>query len=73
VIEVYQVFVGGRSGAAARAATPVLDKVPAAQVGAVIEHLARAHAAGQDLVATGQALAATMGQGDGATAAERAA
>jgi ferredoxin-nitrite reductase len=68
VIEVYQVFVGGRSGAGARAATPVLDKVPAAQVGDVIEHLARAHAAGHDLIAAGQELAAELGQGDDAAA-----
>ncbi|HEY7060589.1 MAG TPA: ferredoxin--nitrite reductase [Chloroflexota bacterium] len=73
VIEVYQVYVGGRSGLGARPATPVLDKVPAARVGDVIEQLARAHAAGHDLVAAGQELAAALGQGDGATAAETAA
>jgi ferredoxin-nitrite reductase len=73
VIEVYQVFVGGRSGIGARPATPVLDKVPAAQVGDVIEQLARAHAAGHDLVAAGQELAAALGQGDGAAAAATAA
>jgi ferredoxin-nitrite reductase len=73
VTEVYQVFVGGRSGTAARPATPVLDKVPAAQVGDVIEQLARAHAAGHDLVAAGQDLAAALGQGDGAPGAETAA
>ncbi|HLH26900.1 MAG TPA: ferredoxin--nitrite reductase [Chloroflexota bacterium] len=73
VIEVYQVFVGGRSGVGARPATPVLDKVPAAQVGDVIEQLARAHAAGRDLVAAGQELAATLGQDDGDNAAATAA
>ncbi len=68
VVEVYQVFVGGRAGVGARPATPVLDKVPAARVGEVIEHLARAHAVGHDLVAAGQELAAALGQGDAATA-----
>jgi ferredoxin-nitrite reductase len=73
VVEVYQVFVGGRSGPGARPGTPVLDKVPATQVGDVIEQLARAHAAGHDLVAAGQELAAAMVQGQGAAAAETAA
>ena len=68
VVEVYQVFAGGRSGVGARPATPVVDKVPAARVGDVVEQLARAHAAGHDLVAAGQELAAALGQGDGAAA-----
>jgi ferredoxin-nitrite reductase len=62
VVEVYQVFAGGRSGPGARPATPVLDKVPAAQVGDVIERLAQAHAAGGDLVAAGREIAAELGQ-----------
>jgi ferredoxin-nitrite reductase len=73
VIEVYQVFVAGRSGLGARPATPVLDKVPATQVGDVVEQLARAHAAGHDLVAAGQELAAALGQGEAAEAEETAA
>jgi ferredoxin-nitrite reductase len=62
VVEVYQVFVGGRAGVAARPGTPVLDKVPATAIGSVIERLARAHAAGRDLVQAGQELAAELGQ-----------
>jgi ferredoxin-nitrite reductase len=73
VIEVYQVSVGGRSGAAARQATPVLDKVPATRIGDVVERLARAHAAGADLVVAGQTLAAELGQTEGAEGEESAA
>lgn len=62
VVEVYQVFVGGRAGIAARPGTPLLDKVPATAIGGVIERLARAHAAGRDLVQAGQELAAELGQ-----------
>lgn len=62
VTEVYQVFVGGRPGPAARSATPVLEVVPASQIGAVVERLAVAHAAGRDLVEAGRELAAELGQ-----------
>jgi ferredoxin-nitrite reductase len=58
VVEVYQVMVGGRSGPAARPAVPVLDRVPATEIVSVVERLARAHAAGRDLIAEGRALAA---------------
>ncbi|MBX5492585.1 MAG: hypothetical protein IRZ14_15655, partial [Chloroflexi bacterium] len=47
---------------AARPAVPVLDKIPASRVGDVIERLARAHAAGHDLVHAGRELAAELGQ-----------
>jgi ferredoxin-nitrite reductase len=60
VIQVYQVFAGGRSGPAARPAVPVLDRVPATEITAVVERLARAHAAGRDLVAEGLAIAAQI-------------
>ena len=33
VVEVYQVFVGGRGGLDARPAVPVLDDVPRSQIG----------------------------------------
>ncbi|HEY8477474.1 MAG TPA: ferredoxin--nitrite reductase [Chloroflexota bacterium] len=73
IVEVYRVFVGGRTGRAARPATPVLSQVPAALVGDVVERLAHAHAAGADLVETGRRLAADLGQtgdeGAGETAA----
>jgi ferredoxin-nitrite reductase len=62
VVEVYQVFVGGAAGVGARPAVPVLDKVPATRVGEVVEQLARAHAAGHDLVEAGRLLAAELGQ-----------
>ncbi|MEA2638627.1 MAG: ferredoxin-nitrite reductase [Chloroflexota bacterium] len=61
VVEVYQVYVGGRSGPEARPGVPVLDDVPRAQIGDVIERLAAAHAAGHDLVDAGQALARERG------------
>jgi ferredoxin-nitrite reductase len=73
VVEVYQVFVGGRGGTAARAAVPVLDKVPATRIGDIVEELARAHAAGADLVAAGQALAAELGQTEDVAGEESAA
>jgi sulfite reductase beta subunit-like hemoprotein len=57
VIEVYQVLAGGKLGANAQPAQPVIAAVPASQIGEVIERLARAHAAGQDLVEAGQELA----------------
>jgi ferredoxin-nitrite reductase len=57
VIEVYQVFAGGQLGANAQPAQPIIAAVPAGQIGEVIERLARAHAAGQDLVEAGQELA----------------
>ena len=62
VVAVYRVYVGGASGLAARPAVPVLDKIPASRVGDVIERLARAHAAGHDLVHAGRELAAELGQ-----------
>src|SRR5579884_384392 len=70
VTEVYQVFVGGRSGVGARPAQPVLDKIPATQVSDVVERLARAHAAGRDLLEAGRELAAELGQATPAAAAD---
>lgn len=67
VIEVYQVFVGGRAGIAARAATPVLTAVPATEVGTIVERLARAHAAGYDVIEAGREIADEMGQGPDGT------
>jgi ferredoxin-nitrite reductase len=62
VAEVYQVFVGGRLGPGARGGLPVLAAVPATEIDGVVEMLARAHAAGQDLVAAGQAIARVRGE-----------
>lgn len=62
VTEVYQVFVGGRSGVHARPAQSILTQVPADRVADVVEHLARAHAAGADLLEVGAALAAEAGR-----------
>lgn len=72
VVEVYQVFVGGRSGVGARAGVSVLDKIPAKQVGDVIERLTRAHTQGHDLVAAAATLAAELGQAAPAAAADSA-
>src|SRR5207244_30405 len=66
VAEVYQVFVGGRLGPGARGALPVLSAVPATEIDGVVERLTRAHAAGQDLVAVGQAIADERGGGQAA-------
>ncbi|MFI5266188.1 MAG: ferredoxin--nitrite reductase [Chloroflexota bacterium] len=62
VTEVYQVFVGGRSGRAARAATEVLTSVPASEISEVVERLVHAHEAGQDLTATALDIAAERDQ-----------
>ncbi|MPZ14203.1 MAG: ferredoxin--nitrite reductase [Chloroflexi bacterium] len=60
VIEVYDVFVGGRAGIGARAGVKVLEQVPAGQISGVVERLAAAHGAGRDLVSTGQQLAVEL-------------
>lgn len=62
VIEVYQVYAGGRQGPAARPAVPVISAVPATEVGDVVERLAKAHTEGQDLVEVGHEIAAELGQ-----------
>ena len=56
VEEVYQIFVGGRSGQAARPGQQLLAQVPAAEVPALLERLALAHTAGADLLEVGPAL-----------------
>ena len=61
IVEVYQVFVGGRQGRLASAALPVLNTIPATEIGEVVECLVQAHADGRDLVETGQAIAASLG------------
>jgi ferredoxin-nitrite reductase len=68
VAEVYQVFVGGRLGLGARGALPVLSAVPATEVDGVVERLARAHAAGQDLIVVGREIATERGEGEEADA-----
>ena len=62
VTEVYQVFVGGRSGRAARAATEVLGPIPASEIADVVERLVHAHEAGQDLAAAALSIAAERDQ-----------
>jgi ferredoxin-nitrite reductase len=64
VLEVYNVFAGGKLGSHPRGAEPVVARVPAAQVGEVIERLAQAHADGQDLVEAGRAIARQVGHAD---------
>jgi ferredoxin-nitrite reductase len=62
VVEVYQVYVGGRQGPLARAALPVLNAIPATEIDGVVERLVRAHTDGRDLMATGTEIAAELGQ-----------
>jgi ferredoxin-nitrite reductase len=62
VVEVYQVFAGGRAGSNARPGVPVLSAIPAAEIGSVLERMTRAHSAGQDLVEAGLEIAAELGQ-----------
>jgi ferredoxin-nitrite reductase len=62
VIPVYHVNVGGRLGKCAHAGHRVLSKIPAEQIGDVIEALARAHAERQDLTTAAYQIAARMGQ-----------
>lgn len=62
VAEVYQVFVGGRSGSQARPGTPVLNAIPATQVSDVIERLSQAHVSGRDLEDAAREIAAELGQ-----------
>jgi len=62
VVEVYQVYAGGRQGPGARPAVPILAAVPATEVGDVVERLAKAHAEGLDLIDVGQEIAAEMGE-----------
>jgi ferredoxin-nitrite reductase len=56
VEEVYQVVVGGRLGQAARPGKQLLAQVPAADVPALLERLAIAHANGANLLEAGPAL-----------------
>jgi len=53
VEEVYQVFVGGRLGPAARPGQQLLAQVPAADVPRIVEQLATAHANGANLLEVG--------------------
>jgi ferredoxin-nitrite reductase len=68
VVEVYQIFVGGRAGRAARAGTEMLNNVPASDVPDVIERLAAAREAGVDLVDAAGEIAAERKQSDQAAA-----
>jgi len=68
VIEVYQVFVGGRAGRAAKAGTEALSAIPATEIGEVVERLARARDAGQDLIDTARQIAAERDQSNQAAA-----
>ncbi len=61
VIPVYHVTVGGRLGSCARAGVRVFSKIPAEQIGDVIEALARARSDGHDLPAAALRIAAEMG------------
>lgn len=58
VVEVFDVFVGGRTGLAPRAAEKVLEKVPTAELPGVVEALVRAHARGESLAETAAVIAA---------------
>jgi len=62
VIQVYQVFVGGRSGRAAKAGSEALKAVPANELPDVIEQLVQARELGQDLSAAAAAIAAERQQ-----------
>ncbi len=62
VVPVYHVTVGGRLGSCARAGIRVFSKIPAEQIGDVIEALARAHSEGHDLTAAAPQIAAAVGQ-----------
>ena len=68
VIQVYQVFVGGRGGRAAKAGAEALSAIPATEIGEVVERLARAHDAGQDLIDTARQIAAERDHNDQAAA-----
>jgi ferredoxin-nitrite reductase len=50
VIEVFDIFVGGRTGMSPVAAEKVLEKIPTAELPEVAEALMRAHARGESLV-----------------------
>jgi ferredoxin-nitrite reductase len=62
VVEVYQVYVGGRQGPLARPALPVLNAIPATEIDGVVERLVQAHTDGRDLMAVGSEIAAELGQ-----------
>ena len=66
VIEVFHVYVGGQTGPDTRPGRRVLGAISADRVGDVVEHLARAHAAGADLEVAARQL------GDTEAAAETA-
>jgi ferredoxin-nitrite reductase len=67
VEEVYQIFVGGRAGPVARPGQQILAQVPAADVPAILERLASAHANGADLLEVGPALVGGTGRAEQAT------
>lgn len=58
VQEVYQIYVGGRSGRNARPGRELVGQVPAAHVGEVVRRLAKAHSEGANLLEVGAALIA---------------
>jgi ferredoxin-nitrite reductase len=68
VIDVYQIFVGGRAGRAARAGTEALNDVPATEAPDIIERLAAAKEAGLDLVDAAAEIAAERKASDQAAA-----
>ena len=70
VVEVYQVYVGGRQGPLARPALPVLNAIPATEIDGVVERLVRAHTDGLDLVATGNQIVEELGHDGIRTARE---
>jgi ferredoxin-nitrite reductase len=58
VVETFDVFVGGRTGAAPRPGVKVLEKVPTAELPEIAEALVRAHARGESLDEVAAELAA---------------
>lgn len=70
IVEVYQVYVGGRQGPLARAALPVLSAIPATEIDGIVERLVQAHTDGVDLLEAGTELATTLGQGHAHTQRE---
>jgi ferredoxin-nitrite reductase len=62
VVEVYQVYVGGKQGPLARPALPVLNAIPATEIDGVMQRLVQAHTDGLDLLEAGRELAEELGQ-----------
>jgi ferredoxin-nitrite reductase len=68
VIEVYQVFAGGRGGRAARPAAELLNGIPATEIADVVERLVEAHESGHDLVQAARQIALERGAANQAAA-----